>query len=105
MPPGVICRSTSTSPSAAGVCYYCACNKIITADRRLASLYLDRLEVEIAMQAELLDTSRPLRQLHWGGGTPTYLSDDAKRRLMGAIREHFHLLDEDEGEHAVDMHP
>lgn len=92
-------------PFCSRVCYYCACNKIITADRSVASGYLDRLEREIAMQAKLIDTSRPVKQLHWGGGTPTYLSDDEKGRLMNAIRGSFDLLDDDNGEYAIEIHP
>lgn len=92
-------------PFCSRVCYYCACNKIITADRSVAGGYLDRLEREIAMQAEILDTSRPVKQLHWGGGTPTYLSDKEKGRLMKAIRQSFNLLDDDEAEYAIEIHP
>ena len=92
-------------PFCSRVCYYCACNKIITANRQVSGPYLDRLEREIAMQAELLDGSRPVHQLHWGGGTPTYLSDAEKRRLMTAIRGSFQLLDDDSGEYAIEVHP
>ena len=87
------------------VCYYCACNKIITANRKRAMPYIDRLIKEIAMQGKLFDRSRPVHQLHWGGGTPTYISDDEKRLLMAAIREHFNLLDDDTGEYSIEIHP
>jgi oxygen-independent coproporphyrinogen-3 oxidase len=87
------------------VCYYCACNKIITANRSRAMPYLERLIEEIAMQGTLFDRSRPVHQLHWGGGTPTYISDDEKRLLMTATREHFNLLDDDSGEYSVEIHP
>ncbi|MCK5354486.1 MAG: oxygen-independent coproporphyrinogen III oxidase [Methyloprofundus sp.] len=87
------------------VCYYCACNKIITANRKRAMPYLERLIEEIAMQGKLFDRSRPVHQLHWGGGTPTYISDDEKRLLMTATREHFNLLDDDSGEYSVEIHP
>lgn len=92
-------------PFCSRVCYYCACNKIITANRRVAAPYLERVEKEIAMMAELLDTSRPVKQLHWGGGTPTYINDEEKRSLMAAIARHFNLLDNDEGEYALEIHP
>ena len=92
-------------PFCSRVCYYCACNKIITANRRVAGPYLERLEKEMAMMAELVDTSRPVHQLHWGGGTPTYISDDEKRQLMSAIRHNFNLLDNDQGEYALEVHP
>ena len=50
------------------ICYYCACNKVITKDRSKANPYLDMLHKEIAMQGELFDSSRKVNQLHWGGG-------------------------------------
>ena len=87
------------------VCYYCACNKIITANRSRAMPYLERLIEEIAMQGKLFDRSRPVHQLHWGGGTPTYISNDEKRLLMAATREHFNILDDDSGEYSVEIHP
>lgn len=92
-------------PFCSRVCYYCACNKIITANRRVAAPYLERMEKEIAMMAALVDTSRPVKQLHWGGGTPTYINDNEKRALMSAIRHHFNLLENDEGEYALEIHP
>ena len=52
------------------VCFYCACNKIITKNRRHAVPYLAHLFKEIAMQGALFDRDRPVEQLHWGGGTP-----------------------------------
>lgn len=87
------------------VCYYCGCNKIITANKSRARPYLDRLIKDIQMQAELFDASRPVVQLHWGGGTPTYISDDEKRELMAATRKHFNLLDDDSGEYSIEIHP
>lgn len=92
-------------PFCSRICYYCACNKIITANRRVAAPYLQRLEKEMAMMAALIDTSRPVHQLHWGGGTPTYISDDEKRQLMAATRRYFNLLDDDKGEYAIEIHP
>ncbi|MBV5308185.1 MAG: coproporphyrinogen III oxidase, partial [Chromatium okenii] len=56
------------------VCFYCACNKIATKDRSLAPPYLERVYRELAMQSALFDRSRRVEQLHWGGGTPTFLS-------------------------------
>jgi len=92
-------------PFCSRVCYYCACNKIITADRSVAAPYLARVEQEMAMMAKLVDTARPVNQLHWGGGTPTYISDREKHQLMAATRRHFNLLDNDEGEYAIEIHP
>ncbi len=87
------------------ICYYCGCNKIVTANKKRARPYLDALLREISLRAEQFDPSRPVNQLHWGGGTPTYISDDEKRELMAATRKHFHLLDDDSGEYSIEIHP
>ncbi|MDM3872426.1 oxygen-independent coproporphyrinogen III oxidase [Porticoccus sp. W117] len=92
-------------PFCSRVCYFCACNKIVTANRKRSGPYLQRLFREMEMKAELLDNFRPVKQLHWGGGTPTFLSDDEMRQLMAKTREHFHLLDNDEGEYSIELHP
>ena len=87
------------------VCFYCACNKIITKNRRHAAPYLDRLHQEIALQGALFDRSRPVTQLHWGGGTPTFISAEQMRALMQVTREHFRLLDDDSGEYSIEVDP
>ena len=87
------------------VCFYCACNKIITKNRRHAAPYLDHLHQEIALQGALFDRSRPVTQLHWGGGTPTFISAEQMRALMQVTREHFRLLDDDSGEYSIEVDP
>ena len=62
-------------PFCAKVCYYCACNKIVTANRKHADAYVDHLLCEISLQSALLTSNHRLEQLHFGGGTPTYFSD------------------------------
>ena len=87
------------------VCYYCACNKVVTKDRSRAQPYLDRLYREMAMQGELFDDSRPVEQLHWGGGTPTFISEGQMRELMAETAKHFRLLDDDSGEYSIEIDP
>ncbi len=87
------------------VCYYCACNKVITADRKLAEPYVEALSREIAMQAELVAGNRMVDQLHWGGGTPTYLSDEQMRLLMEKTAQYFKLHTDDSGEYSIEIHP
>ena len=87
------------------VCFYCACNKIATKDRSLAVGYLERLHGEIEMQGRLFDRSRRVDQLHWGGGTPTFLSHDQMRELMRVTGEHFTLADDDSGEYSIEIDP
>ncbi|MDV5172264.1 oxygen-independent coproporphyrinogen III oxidase [Photobacterium rosenbergii] len=70
------------------LCYYCGCNKIITRHQHKADQYLDALEQEIRQRAALLG-ERTVSQLHWGGGTPTFLTKPQVSRLMGLLRELF----------------
>ncbi|ELW9443145.1 oxygen-independent coproporphyrinogen III oxidase [Pluralibacter gergoviae] len=73
------------------LCYFCGCNKIVTRQQHKADQYLDVLEQEIAHRAPLF-TGRQVSQLHWGGGTPTYLNKAQISRLMALLRGHFHFL-------------
>ncbi|WP_437880526.1 oxygen-independent coproporphyrinogen III oxidase [Pseudomonas sp. LRF_L74] len=92
-------------PFCASICYYCACNKVITKDRGRAQPYLERLEKEIASVACHLDKRQVVEQLHFGGGTPTFLSHDELRRLMATLRKHFTLLDDDSGDYGIEIDP
>jgi oxygen-independent coproporphyrinogen-3 oxidase len=85
------------------LCFYCACNKIITKDRSQSAEYVRYLIKEMAMQAELLGPGQVVEQLHFGGGTPTFMSDDEIRQLMAAIRQHFKLVDD--GEYSIEIDP
>ena len=87
------------------VCFYCGCNKIATKDRSRAAPYLERVYKEIAMQAELFDKNRVVEQLHWGGGTPTFISPDEMKELMAVTRKHFTLADDDTGEFSIEIDP
>ena len=85
------------------LCFYCACNKVITKDKSKAAKYLRYLIKEMAMQAMLLGPDQVVEQLHFGGGTPTFLSDDEIRQLMAAIRQHFKLVEN--GEYSIEIDP
>ncbi|MEK7990887.1 MAG: oxygen-independent coproporphyrinogen III oxidase [Thiotrichaceae bacterium] len=87
------------------VCFYCACNKVATKNHQLAVEYLQRLLKEIEMQGALFDKQRPVTQLHWGGGTPTFLNLAEMRQLMDTTRKHFNLLDDDTGEYSIEIDP
>jgi oxygen-independent coproporphyrinogen-3 oxidase len=86
------------------VCYYCACNKVITRDRGRAAEYLQALAIEAGLVSERLAGSRRVEQLHLGGGTPTFLADDELRRLMATLDAHFEL-DAERGELSVEVDP
>ncbi|MEW6612459.1 MAG: oxygen-independent coproporphyrinogen III oxidase [Pseudomonadota bacterium] len=87
------------------VCFYCACNKVVTKDRSKAGVYLQHLFREIELLGGRFDPSRPVTQLHWGGGTPTFLSGEEMRALMAQTRRHFTLLDDDAGEYSIEIDP
>jgi oxygen-independent coproporphyrinogen III oxidase len=71
------------------ICYYCACNKVITKDHGRSAKYIHYVAREADRIAGLSDRASPVRQLHWGGGTPTFLSDDEAGELMRILRERF----------------
>jgi oxygen-independent coproporphyrinogen III oxidase len=87
------------------VCFYCGCNKVATKNRARAKPYLKQLIRELELQAALFDTKRPVSQLHWGGGTPTFLSPEEMSTLMAATREHFALRPDKEGEYSIEIDP
>ena len=92
-------------PFCGTVCYYCACNKVITKDHSRAEPYLQRLFREIAMQGELFDRARRVDQLHWGGGTPTFISHPEMHALMGTLARSFNLRSDDGGEYSIEVDP
>ncbi|HMT92937.1 oxygen-independent coproporphyrinogen III oxidase [uncultured Thiothrix sp.] len=92
-------------PFCATVCFYCACNKIVTKNREQASLYLNYLFREIELQAALYDPDRRVNQLHWGGGTPTFLNHAQIAALMTKTRQHFNLLTDDSGDYSIEIDP
>jgi len=73
------------------LCYYCGCNMVATGDYNKASHYLGFLEQEMDRVAALTDPRRQVKQLHWGGGTPTYLKPEDIRRLMDMMRSRFSI--------------
>ena len=87
------------------ICYYCACNKIITKDRTKAATYLSYLKQEIAMQGKLFSDMSQVEQLHFGGGTPTYLNDRQMGELMAHLRKHFTFASDEEGEYSIEIDP
>ncbi len=87
------------------VCYYCGCNKIVTKNRDKAATYLGYLKREIAMQGKLFAGFNHVEQLHFGGGTPTYLSDAQMDELMQVIRRWFLLADDEKGEYSIEVDP
>ncbi|GMQ97156.1 MAG: oxygen-independent coproporphyrinogen III oxidase [Gammaproteobacteria bacterium] len=92
-------------PFCSTVCYYCACNKVVTKNRKHAETYLDHLKSEIKQQGKLMARDRKVDQLHWGGGTPTFLNHDQIADLMEETRKYFTLRNDDRGEYSVEIDP
>jgi oxygen-independent coproporphyrinogen-3 oxidase len=92
-------------PFCASICYYCACNKIVTRRSDKAAIYLGYLKRDITMQALLFAGMHRVTQLHLGGGTPTYLSDEQMGDLMAHLRRHFDFAPDAEGEYAIEVDP
>ena len=84
------------------LCYFCACNKVITRHQHKADIYLDYLEKEIIERAKLFK-NRVATQVHWGGGTPTYLTNEQSARLMKMLRDNFQIAED--AEISIEMDP
>jgi len=87
------------------VCFYCACNKIVTKNRDKAATYLGYLKREIALQGALFAGINDVAQLHFGGGTPTYLSDAQMGELMAHLRRSFSFASDAVGEYSIEVDP
>jgi len=85
------------------ICFYCGCNKVVTRDKSRAARYLHYLGLEVGMQAAMLGEDRRVRQMHWGGGTPTFLSDHELRVVWEMLRSNFQF--EPDGEYAIEIDP
>lgn len=85
------------------ICYYCGCNKIITKDTSRADAYIEYLDKELSLLAPHLNGRHQLVQLHFGGGTPTFLDDGQLERVFGMIRRHFDLVPD--GEYSIEIDP
>jgi oxygen-independent coproporphyrinogen-3 oxidase len=78
------------------LCYFCGCNMMVTRNQNKIEQYIEYLEKEIILLKQYIDDDRKIRQLHWGGGTPTHLSPEQIRRLGGVINKYFDFTDDAE---------
>ncbi|HET8711097.1 MAG TPA: radical SAM protein, partial [Spongiibacteraceae bacterium] len=92
-------------PFCRDICYYCGCNKIVTRRAEDARRYLHYLKKEIAMQAEVVGNKRPVLQLHFGGGSPTYLSGAELTELVYSLASHFNLVNSGVREYSIEIDP
>lgn len=92
-------------PFCSTVCYYCGCSKIVTGDKSRANDYIALLQQEIRLQGELFADDRQVSQMHWGGGTPTFLSNEDIDSILQTARRTFHFVDDDTGEFSIEVDP
>lgn len=85
------------------LCYFCGCNMWVTKRAEMVDRYLAAIEREIALMGALLSPGREVVQIHWGGGTPTYLNPDQIERLYGALTRTFRLRPD--AEISLELHP
>jgi oxygen-independent coproporphyrinogen-3 oxidase len=86
-------------------CFYCGCNRVITRDLARAEGYLTRLYREIDLAAALFDRDREVIQLHFGGGTPNFLSPAQLREVVDTLRRHFHFVAAADSDLSIELDP
>lgn len=90
-------------PFCSTICFYCACNKVVTRNRDNGVKYLDYLFREIELQGPLFGNDRLVDQMHWGGGTPTFFSMKQLASLNERLRQHFQMAQD--GEYSIEIDP
>jgi oxygen-independent coproporphyrinogen-3 oxidase len=92
-------------PFCSSPCFYCGCTKVITRNHEKAEAYLYRLHREVELQGEMFDRDREVEQLHFGGGTPTFLTSLEIERLIDKLGQHFKLSKSDDREYSIELDP
>ncbi|HNP63369.1 MAG TPA: oxygen-independent coproporphyrinogen III oxidase [Woeseiaceae bacterium] len=92
-------------PFCESLCYYCGCNKIVTRNAERVARYLAMLHREIDLQSTLFDRQRKVEQLHFGGGTPTYLDEEQLDKLMEKLADAFSFDNSDRREFSIEVDP
>jgi oxygen-independent coproporphyrinogen-3 oxidase len=90
-------------PFCESICYYCACNKVITKDHGRSARYVKYLLREIGLVSALLEGARDVVQMHWGGGTPNFLHRAEMAELVQGIHAHFGF--DARGEYSIEVDP
>ncbi|HEX5330977.1 oxygen-independent coproporphyrinogen III oxidase, partial [Sulfuricurvum sp.] len=76
-------------PFCKNACYFCGCNVVFTSKEDKKERYIDYLTRELQILSQHIDVNRPVIQLHFGGGTPTFFDADQLNRIISAIKSHF----------------
>jgi oxygen-independent coproporphyrinogen-3 oxidase len=92
-------------PFCRSICYYCACNKVVTRKSEVSAEYLDSLSRELEGYRDWGLRNREISQLHWGGGTPTFLSHSELTQLMHLVARHFNMSNAQDREYSIEIDP
>lgn len=92
-------------PFCATICYYCACNKISTGNLKRADSYVQRLLREMELHSNLIDAPHRVEQLHFGGGTPTFLNDDQFEQIFAGLHRYFELEEGGTQDFSIEIDP
>lgn len=87
------------------ICYYCACNKIVTRDRSRIRQYLDALKSEINLVSSFFPGSKAIESIHFGGGTPTILSEGELTELIFELSRNFSLPNSADRDFSIEIDP
>ncbi len=87
------------------ICYYCGCSKVVTKDKSKAAHYIELLKQEIELQGQLFARDRKVTQIHWGGGTPTFLTDKEIYEIIECIHENFQVSAGGDVEFGIEVDP
>lgn len=92
-------------PFCRDICHYCACNKVVTRDVSQAETYIQYLKKEVRLVSQSLTKRKVVKQLHFGGGTPTFLNSGQLTELIFYLSSYFELLDSDDREYSIEIDP
>ena len=90
-------------PFCQSACYFCGCNVIVSNNKNIAQTYLDHLIQEVEQTTARIDTRKPVVQMHWGGGTPNYLTIEQVEQLWKTIEKHFQF--DSQAEISIEINP
>lgn len=86
-------------------CHHCACTPVSAESPRRAEPYLSRLDREMVLTARHLEGTREISQLHWGGGTPTFLALDQMSDLIDRLDARFGLSGSRQRDYSIKVDP
>jgi len=92
-------------PFCSHLCFYCGCNKVVTKNQSKARTYLDYLFREMEYYGGLVDPNRKIRQLHFGGGTPTFYDIEQIAAILEGLNRQFNLVSDQYRDYSIEIDP